>query len=613
MNDIAYIMWILLIITAALILVSAVDEFFFDLTYIFQLFYRKWKYRHYKYQPLTYEKLVEVPEKKIAIMVACWHEDLVIGNMLKHNVPAINYKNYDIFVGTYPNDEPTVLAVTLAQKIFPNVHCVVNKQPGPTTKANNLNVIYEYIREYEKAHGVQYDIFVFHDSEDVIHPLSLKMYNYLIPRKDMVQIPIFPLEVHYSFATHWTYADEFAENHTRTMIVREFIHGLVPSAGVGTGFSRRAIDRLASDNEGLPFDMHTFTEDYSVSLRIHNLKLNSIFLTQTVDRIQTKKRFIWFGKVVPRTVRELVATRALFPTKYINAVRQRARWITGIAFQEWHNTGWSGNLATRYTLFHDRKSLITHFINFLAYIVFGYWVVYLLLGGKPPLSFSLEHSRVVFYLLVGCTILMVVRIFQRALATYKIYGFLPAFLSIPRTVYSNFINFHAILRAYWGFFFVEKTKAGWDKTKNVFPTQQELKNYKRKLGELLVENRTITSEQLAKTLATQAKTHEKLGDMLVKANFVSPQQILDALAKQYNLEIADVKTFRVLAQHELEKVTEKNYQWLLENHLVPIAFFNSVITLALSDPSNEASKIEATRRLAPYGVKFVLSSDAVKL
>lgn len=608
MNEIAYIMWILLIVVAVLVLISAIDELFFDLTYIFQFLYRKWKYRRYKYQPLTYEKLVAVPEKKIAIMVACWHEDLVIGNMLKHNVPAINYKAYDIFVGTYPNDEPTVLAVQMAQKLFANVHCVVNPQPGPTTKANNLNVIYEYIRKYEKHHGFKYEIFVFHDSEDVIHPLSLKMYNYLIPRKDMVQIPIFPLEVHYSFATHWTYADEFAENHTRAMIVREFIHGLVPSAGVGTGFSRHAIFLLAKENDGLPFDTHTFTEDYSVSIRIHNLKLNSIFLTQTVDRVQTRKRFIWFGKVVPKTVKELVATRALFPVQYINAVRQRARWILGIAFQEWRNTGWSGSFATRYTLFHDRKALITHFINFFGYIVFGYWIIYLILGDKPPLSVFLNDTPLVFYLLVGCTILMVIRIIQRAISTYKIYGWLPAILSVPRTVYSNFINFHAILRAYWGFFFVEKTKSGWDKTKNVFPTAKELKTYKRKLGEFLVENQAITPEQLSKTLAIQANTTGKLGDLLLKENLVTPQQILDALAKQYNLEIVDAKSFKLLEPHELGAVAEINYRWLLENHLLPIAFFNGVITLVLEDPTNEAVKTEAMQRLMPYEVKFVLSS-----
>ena len=31
---------------------------------------------------------------------------------------------------------------------------------------------------------------VLHDSEDVLHPLELKFFNYLLPRKDMIQLPV---------------------------------------------------------------------------------------------------------------------------------------------------------------------------------------------------------------------------------------------------------------------------------------------------------------------------------------------------------------------------------------------------------------------------------------
>ncbi len=81
----------------------------------------------------------------------------------------------------------------------------------------------------------------------MIHQLSLKLYNYLIPRKDMIQLPVLPLEVNYFNFTHWVYNDEFAESHTKDIIVREAIHGLVPSAGVGTAFSRKAIEMLLNN------------------------------------------------------------------------------------------------------------------------------------------------------------------------------------------------------------------------------------------------------------------------------------------------------------------------------------------------------------------------------
>lgn len=604
-------MWWLLVITAGLILLSSLDELFFDLVYTFFFFYHKAKMWKHKYKPLTLEEICSVPEKKIAIMVACWNEHLVIEDMLKHNVPAIDYQNYEFFIGVYPNDELTIQAVVRAQNIFKNIRAIVTKNPGPSTKADNLNNVYYSILELEKEMNIQYEIFVFHDAEDVIHPLSLKLYNYLIPRKDMIQIPVFPLEVRHSFATHWTYNDEFAENHTKTMIAREIIGGLVTSAGVGTAFSRKAINMLAQKMGGLPFNVNSFTEDYHVSLEVNLLKLKSIFLTQKVLRTQTKKRWLFFGKLVPKNVYELVATRALYPSRYMAAVRQRARWIIGITLQEWQQTGWPGDMPTRYTLFHDRKALFTHCVNFVAYILFIYWLIYYLMNVKPSFLSILNLYLPVYYLILACTLMMLLRLFQRAWATYRIYGILPALLSIPRSIYSNIINFHALMRAYRGFFFTPKKDSKWDKTKNSFPTKSILKKYSKKLGDLLLENKVITAEQLFEALKLQKKSHNKLGQILIENYSIRPEQILKMLAQQYNMEIVDQDRFPVLGKQELDFISEENYQWLMDNKIFPIVFLNNIVILGIADPNNEYTINEAKLRLKPYEVKFVLLSNTI--
>src|SRR5206468_12349864 len=113
---------------------------------------------------------------------------------------------YDLFVGVYPNDPATIKAVSDTAKAIPHVQCVIGPDPGPTNKARNLDAIYIYIMEYEKKNNIKYEIFVMQDSEDIIHPLSFKLYNFLIPKKDMVQIPVFPLEVSLWHFTHWVYA-----------------------------------------------------------------------------------------------------------------------------------------------------------------------------------------------------------------------------------------------------------------------------------------------------------------------------------------------------------------------------------------------------------------------
>ena len=55
---------------------------------------------------------------------------------------------------------------------------------------------------------------------------------------DYIQIPVLALETPFHALTHGVYCDEFAENHTRDMMVRSAFGCFVPGAGVGTGYRR---------------------------------------------------------------------------------------------------------------------------------------------------------------------------------------------------------------------------------------------------------------------------------------------------------------------------------------------------------------------------------------
>jgi len=208
--------------------------------------------------------------------------------------------------------------------------------------------------------------------------------------------------------------------------------------------------------------------------------------------------------------------------------------------------------------------------------------------------------------------MMILRLLQRAWATYRIYGVIAAFLSMPRAVYSNIINFHALMRAYRGFFFTLEKDSKWDKTKNAFPTESTLKKYNKKLGDLLLENKIITPEQLVEALMLQQKSRDKLGEILIKNYSVRPEQITLMLAKQFNMEVVDSALFLTLSKNELDFISEENYHWLIDNKLFPVSFFNDIVTLAISDPTHEALNKEAVARLKPYEVRFVLLSNALQ-
>ena len=116
---------------------------------------------------------------------------------------------------------------------------------GPTCKADCLNWVIQAIFLHEQQAGIEFAGVILHDSEDVLHPLELKFFNYLLPRKDMIQLPVASLEREWYELVAGVYMDEFAEWHAKDLVVRESVTGTVPSAGVGTCFSRRALLALA--------------------------------------------------------------------------------------------------------------------------------------------------------------------------------------------------------------------------------------------------------------------------------------------------------------------------------------------------------------------------------
>ncbi len=82
-------------------------------------------------------------------MVPAWHETGVIGKMAELAATTLDYENYHIFVGTYPNDPDTQRDVDQVCARFSNVHKVVCARPGPTSKADCLNNVLDAILQFE--------------------------------------------------------------------------------------------------------------------------------------------------------------------------------------------------------------------------------------------------------------------------------------------------------------------------------------------------------------------------------------------------------------------------------------------------------------------------------
>ena len=124
--------------------------------------------------PCPVPSRLKLPQRKIALIIPCWREAGVIERMLDHNLTTVEYENYDVWLGAYPNDPATLDKVAACERKHPRVRHVVCPHPGPTTKADCLNWIYEGVKRHEEASGERYAALQQQDAEDLIAPAALE-------------------------------------------------------------------------------------------------------------------------------------------------------------------------------------------------------------------------------------------------------------------------------------------------------------------------------------------------------------------------------------------------------------------------------------------------------
>src|ERR1044071_1458988 len=280
---------------AIVILISGIDDLVIDVVYWVRRVWR-WATVYRLHDRLDPKALYEPTEKPFAIMVPAWNERGVIGQMAELAATTLDYEDYHVFVGTYPNDPDTQREVDEVCARFPNVHKVVCARPGPTSKADCLNNVLDAILQFEHRAKVQFAGFILHDAEDVLSEMELRLFNYLVDRKDLIQLPVYPFERKWFDFTSAHYMDEFAEVHGKDILVREAMAGQVPSAGVGSCFSRRAVMALLADGDGIAFDVQSLTEDYDIGFRLRAKGMTEIFVRFPVVKDGDESLSTKFGK-----------------------------------------------------------------------------------------------------------------------------------------------------------------------------------------------------------------------------------------------------------------------------------------------------------------------------
>lgn len=435
------------------ILILGLDDIFLDILW----FATSWRQRRKFVAPQNLDSAIRLTGP-LAIFLPAWDESDIIAATLHQMLAAWDGEDFRIYVGCYPNDSATLFAVSPLIARDHRLRLVIANHAGPTTKGDNLNQMWTALRADERAEAICCAGVVLHDAEDEVHHAELSLYRTHLVDHAMVQIPVLPA---LTTGPQWIaghYGDEFAESHGKEMVLRSCLGLPLPSAGVGCALTRDAVLLLAVHRGGLPFRADSLTEDYEVGILVGAYGLRAAFIDAR-------------GEAGDRIV-----SRGPFPDTLEGAVRQKSRWIAGIAFASWDHLGWVAptradrvrldrrQWLARWMLWRDRRAPLAAIVLLAAYASLLFmgagWIGRSLLGWRSsPIDDRLG------WLVVLATILLVWRLGMRAHFTARSHGLRQAFWSVPRVFMANIVAMLAARRALW--LYCRMLRSGeviWDKT-----------------------------------------------------------------------------------------------------------------------------------------------------
>src|SRR5580692_8970682 len=100
-----------------------------------------------------------------------------------------------------------------------------------------------------------------------------------------------------------------------------------------------------------------------------------------------------------------------------------------------------------------------------------------------------------------------------------------------------------------------------------------------RLGEILIERRLLTQEDVDRALELQRERGDKIGKILVDMGFVAMRDVLSALAEQLQVPVLTIDGPPAMSP-ETEALSPK---FLRQFRCLPVALHDHTVTLAMAD------------------------------
>ncbi len=126
-----------------------------------------------------------------------------------------------------------------------------------------------------------------------------------------------------------------------------------------------------------------------------------------------------------------------------------------------------------------------------------------------------------------------------------------------------------------------------------------------KLGEILVRENLISSQQLRETLEYQRTNGGRLGSNLVNLGIISDDVITAVLSRQYGVPSINLELFQI----EAETIRLISQEVALKYSVLPISKVGATLTLAMADPTNVFA-MDDIKFMTGLNVEPVIASEA---
>lgn len=130
------------------------------------------------------------------------------------------------------------------------------------------------------------------------------------------------------------------------------------------------------------------------------------------------------------------------------------------------------------------------------------------------------------------------------------------------------------------------------------------------LGNLLLESKALTQEQLDAAIERQKKTGEKLGKIIIEMDFIKELDLLNILSRQLNIPYIDLKNYSVRPEvvHLLPEFYARRYRAIVLNN------DSEGMLVGMADPLDLMATDEITKKLKrPFRIALVREDELLQV